>query len=229
MDKSRFVNPSPFEYWFYQFAQSLVAGFNKIYWSTEVAFESELPDPPYILAPTHRSNIDTLIIGSITSDPMVYMAKAGVFKYRPVAKLLRLLGGFPVERGGSDREAMGIALSALSAGYPLVIYPEGTRRSGLRVDQIEEGAAYLSLKANVPIVPAAIAGSDRAMPKGAKLLYPAKIAVEVGAALSPALVREKPETRLRRSQINSYSDCLQAELDRLLQKAERSRALLARC
>ncbi|WP_298211637.1 lysophospholipid acyltransferase family protein [Ferrimicrobium sp.] len=228
MDRSRYVAPSTFERRFYQGAQRIVETWNRRYWLTTVHYENPMPKPPYILAPTHRSNIDTLLVGSITRDPMTYMAKSGVFSHPVLAKLLRLLGGFPVDRDGTDRDAVEIAQAALLAGSSLVVFPEGTRRRGAMVEDLEEGAAYLALKAMVPIVPVGIAGSERAMPVGATFVYPAPIAIEVGPALMPLSARSSSlvGSRVRRSEITRLTLQLMAELNRLRAQAEHERGRL---
>ncbi len=63
------------------------------------------------------------------------------------------LGGFPVHRGTADREALRLGEEAIRAGEALVIFPEGTRRSGPVVEPLFEGAAFVAMRAGVPIVP----------------------------------------------------------------------------
>ena len=67
-------------------------------------------------------------------------------------------------------------------GEPLVLFPEGERKSGPIVQPMMNGAAYIAVKAGVPIVPVGIGGSEKAMPKGARFIYPRKIVAIVGAA-----------------------------------------------
>jgi len=222
--RSRYLAPSAFEVGFYRFAQRVVEAFNARYWSVSVRYEAPMPARPFILAPTHRSNIDTVLVGSITREPMTYMAKSGVFVNPLVGRFLRLLGGFPVDREATDREAVELATEALRAGAGLVVFPEGTRRRGPRVAEIEEGASYLALKAGVPIVPAGIAGSDEAMPIGSARLRRVPIAIVVGVPIWPSVVREEPGgSRVRRSEIRALTTILEGELDRLLAVARRDR------
>lgn len=211
---------------FYRGARELVRFVNRAMFAVVVGFEEALPPAPYILAPTHRSNLDTPFIGSITGEPMTYMAKSGVMEAPGFGVLLRMLGGFPVHREATDREAIELALAALRRGRSLVVFPEGTRRRGDRVVGIEEGAAYLALRAGVPIVPVAVAGSERAMRPGSALILPAPVAIEVGRALWPGEVRASWNGRVRRQEIRGLSETLEAELNRLLEMARRSRALL---
>ena len=60
----------------------------------------------------------------------------------------------------------------LERGEPLVLFPEGTRRSGPVIENLHEGAAYLSSRTGAPIVPVGIGGSERAMAKGKRLPRP---------------------------------------------------------
>ncbi|MHB8191292.1 MAG: lysophospholipid acyltransferase family protein [Ferrimicrobium sp.] len=231
MSQDRYMPPTVFARRFYSGARQIVAGWNRLYWSVVIEFREPLPPPPYILSPTHRSNIDTLIIGSITSDPMTYMAKSGVFINPAVSRILRLLGGFPVNRDATDRDAVMIASGALESGSSLVVYPEGTRRMGPAVSRIEEGASYLSLRNGVPIVPVGIAGSDLAMAKGSSLVWPTPIAVVVGRPRYPGETRilgegQSVARRVARSEIRRSSEILRLELEGLLEAARSNRARL---
>jgi 1-acyl-sn-glycerol-3-phosphate acyltransferase len=92
------------------------------------------------------------------------MGKVELFK--PVlGSVLRSAGAFPVRRGEGDREALQTAISLARAGEIVAIYPEGTRRhKGIakkRQARRHTGAARVALEAGVPLVPAAIDGTDR--------------------------------------------------------------------
>jgi 1-acyl-sn-glycerol-3-phosphate acyltransferase len=92
------------------------------------------------------------------------MAKSELFN--PVlAPFLRAGGAFKVRRGQGDVEAMRTAVDLVRAGEIVVMFPEGTRRAkGLRkrhAARAHTGAARIALTAEAPLVPAAIAGTDR--------------------------------------------------------------------
>ncbi|MEY4251507.1 MAG: hypothetical protein RL691_388, partial [Actinomycetota bacterium] len=70
--------------------------------------------------------------------------------------MLSALGAFPVTRGSADREALKRCIAVLEAGEPLVLFPEGTRQSGPIVQPLFDGAAYVAVKAGVPIIPVGI-------------------------------------------------------------------------
>ena len=87
---------------------------------------------------------------------------------------------FPVTRGTADREALARCIAVLEGGEPLVLFPEGERKSGPVVQPLFAGAVYVAIKAGVPIVPVGIGGSERVMPKKAKFVYPRKVHIEIG-------------------------------------------------
>jgi 1-acyl-sn-glycerol-3-phosphate acyltransferase len=169
---------------FYAFGRSLVVGSVKIWNRVEVHGGEHVPaSGAFILAPVHRSNLDTPYAAATTRRRLRFMGKDSLWKFRPFGWLLSALGGFPVTRGSADREALKRCLDALHAGEPLVLFPEGERKSGPLVQPLFDGPAYLASKANVPIVPVGIGGSERAMPKGARWIKPVKVYVVVGPPL----------------------------------------------
>jgi 1-acyl-sn-glycerol-3-phosphate acyltransferase len=138
----------------------------------------------YILAPVHRSNIDWIAVARFTRRRLRYIAKAEVWKAGPIGSFIEVLGAFPVHRDSADRESLNRCLAVLAGGEPLVLFPEGTRKSGAEVTDLREGAAYLALRAGVPIYPVGLAGTDRAMPRGSKFIRPTRITLVVGAPLN---------------------------------------------
>ncbi|MFM7493015.1 MAG: lysophospholipid acyltransferase family protein, partial [Acidimicrobiaceae bacterium] len=87
----------------------------------------------FILAPIHRSNVDTPIVSLVTSRRLRFMGKDSLWKVKPIGAVLSALGGFPVTRGSADLEALKRCLAVLSLGEPLVMFPEGTRQSGPKI------------------------------------------------------------------------------------------------
>ena len=178
----------------------------------------------FVLAPVHRSYIDTPISSCLTRRRLRFMGKDTLWRNRISGWLLSSLGGFPVTRGTADREALRRCVAVLEAGEPLVLYPEGERKSGPTVQPLFDGAVYVALRAGVPIVPVGIGGSERVMPKGARFLHPHKVHVIVGAPIeSPPLASSG---RVPRSTIRRHSDELHATLQRLFDAAQERVGLL---
>ena len=106
----------------------------------------------------------------------------------------------------------------LEDGEPLVLFPEGERKSGMEVQPLFDGAAYISSKTGAPIIPVAIAGSERAMPKGAKFIFPRKVRVIVGAPIPAPTGATSKEVR---EAVRVTTANLHAALQQMLDEAER--------
>jgi len=125
-----------------------------------------LPSGGFVLAAGHHSNFDPWPLGIALSRRYFvrFMAKSELF-WPPLSLLLRGVGGFEVRRGKADREALTTARRLVREGCVVAMFPEGTRRAkGLlkrRRAAVHDGAARIALGAGVPLVPAAIAGTDR--------------------------------------------------------------------
>ena len=133
--------------------------------------------------------------------------------------MLSTLGGFPVTRGTADREALQRCIAVLEAGEPLVLFPEGERKSGPTVQPLFDGAAYVALKAGVPIVPVGIGGSEAVMPKGAKMIRPSKVHVVIGAPILPPTA--VAGARVPRGAVRDMTVELHDDLQRLFDEAQR--------
>ena len=140
---------------------------------------------PVILAPVHRSFADFGFAAFCTRRKLFFMTKDEMWENKWLGKLLLSVGAFPVHRESADREALQRAEEVLRNGAVLVLFPEGTRREGPVVEDLMEGAAFLSARTAAPIVPVGIGGSDLAMPKGSSIPKPRTIQVVIGPALQP--------------------------------------------
>lgn len=211
--------PASWELYFYGFVRTLVNALNHGAWRVSLHGTEKLPEGPFIIAPVHRSNLDTLFIASLTTRRLRYMGKDGVWKYRIPGRLLSALGAFPVHRGVVDREAMRRCNMVLAGGEPLVLFPEGTRKSGPIVEGLYEGAAYIALKGKVPIVPVGIGGSERAWSRSKKLPRFTKVVLMVGDPIYPG---GAGDTRITRSSLTKLSEQLRSSLQSLFDEAQAS-------
>jgi dTDP-4-amino-4,6-dideoxygalactose transaminase len=118
-----------------------------------------------VLAANQISNLDGVAVGCALFPRQVrWLGKAELFKPL-LAPVLRGIGVIPVRRGEGDVEALATAVRLAKSGQAVGIFPEGTRRKkGLRKKRLARphvGAARIALAAGVPLVPAAIAGTER--------------------------------------------------------------------
>jgi 1-acyl-sn-glycerol-3-phosphate acyltransferase len=174
---------------------------------------------PFVLAPVHRSNMDTPIAAVCTKRRMRYMGKDSLWKHPIGAWLFTALGGYPVARGTADREAITRSVDRLKAGEPLVLFPEGSRQSGNSIAPLKDGAIYLASKAQVATVPVGIGGSERAMAEGAKWIRPSRVHVVIGKPIPPAPLDDNG--RISREKIKHTTEVLHDELQRLFEQAQR--------
>jgi 1-acyl-sn-glycerol-3-phosphate acyltransferase len=124
-----------------------------------------------VLSCNHLSNFDPWPLGMPLWPRhwLRFMAKAELYWW-PAKYLLDAAGAFPVRRGLADREAIETAVRLARDGNVVVMFPEGTRRrKGLAKKhqaRARSGAARIALEAGVPLVPAAVAGTDRLLRLG---------------------------------------------------------------
>lgn len=202
---------------FYRVVRAIVAGFCRVFWRLSVEGREHLPATgAYVLAPIHRSNIDFAIAASLTPRPTRYLAKHTLWKYG-LGRIWERLGAIPVVRGTPDRSSTRAIHEALTGGMPVVMFPEGTRQAGPLVQPLFDGVAYAALRAQVPIVPVGIGGSDRAMPKGSKLLRPVKVHVVIG---EPMAVEKPTEAgRVPRRAVKELTEQLSVRIQALYDEA----------
>jgi 1-acyl-sn-glycerol-3-phosphate acyltransferase len=127
---------------------------------------------PLIIVANHLSNADPpLVIGWLTpalGRRMHILAKQALF-IGPLGTILRSQGVTPVRPGGSDIEAYRSAKAVLDRGDVLCVFPEGTRSKTGRLGAPKPGVALLATRADVPIVPVGISGTQRFLPPGKAL------------------------------------------------------------
>jgi len=163
---------------FYDFSKLAVSAIARTLWRARVLGAANVPAAgPLIVACNHVSYLDPPILGCLCPRRISYMAKKELFAIPVLGTVIRALGAYPVDRRGSATAAVKRSLQVLEAGGAIGIFPEGTRNTtGTIAPQI--GAALLASLAQVPVVPACVRGSDRA-------LRLARMDVIFGAPLSP--------------------------------------------
>ncbi len=176
----------------------ILLSFSKLYWRLTVDGKQNLPSGSFVLAPSHRSNVDTPIMAALPMR-LRFMAKDSLFTNPVVSWAFLAMGSFPVNRDAVDRQALNRCIEVLGQGDPVVIFPEGTRQSGPVIQPLFDGAAYVAAKSQVPIVPVGIGGSENVMRKGSKMIYPHKIHYIIGEPIAPPAL--KPNGRVSRAAV----------------------------
>jgi 1-acyl-sn-glycerol-3-phosphate acyltransferase len=168
----------------YALVRGIVSPTFRVYFRMHVSGAHHIPaEGAAIVAPNHKSFWDSFFIGVCTRRHLRFMGKTELFEGRR-GRLLVRLGAFPVQRGQSDEDALETARVILRQGGLLALFPEGTRvRDPDQLGHPKRGAGRLALESGAPLVPAAIAGTDRLFagpfpkPKRVQVAFSAPIAV----------------------------------------------------
>ncbi len=129
-----------------------------------------------------------------------------------------MLGAFPVHRGAADRESLRVCTTVIVGGSPLVMFPEGQRRTGPVVEELFDGTSFVAARTGVPIIPVGIGGSERMMPKGARFLHPSRLVLLVGDPIPAPAATDKG--RVSRSAVRDLTLHLRTEMQRLFDEAQ---------
>ena len=176
---------------------------------------------PLIVAPVHRSNLDAPVVATRTPRMIYALGKRSLFSSSIFGWIVAALGAFPVNRGAADRDALRAAQDLLETGAAIIVFPEGTRQTGLEVGEVFDGAAFLSARTGAPVVPIGVAGTEAAMPPGAKFPRRTQVAVVIGAPIEPLRSETgKVSLKQRRAFTEDLKAALQEVFDEALIEAE---------
>lgn len=132
----------------------------------------------YVVVANHESVTDPLLLSWVPCD-MRWIAKEELFRMPLVGWAMRLSGDIPLRRGDGEsiREMMDACERCLAAGVPVMIFPEGTCSKSAELLPFKLGAFTLAIRAGVPILPLAVAGSRAMRAKGGMRLLAADACV----------------------------------------------------
>jgi 1-acyl-sn-glycerol-3-phosphate acyltransferase len=146
---------------------------------------------PVVFAANHHSHIDTPLLLSCIPEPWRHRLFVGAaadyfFRTRTTAVLSALaIGAIPIERTKVTRRSAELAAELIDEGWSMLIFPEGGRSPDGWGQPFRGGAAYLSIKCGVPVVPIHVEGTGRILRKGRTLPQPAATRVTFGDPLWP--------------------------------------------
>lgn len=145
----------------YSFLKGILPAMFRVLYRTEVHGQENVPkEGGVIIAANHISLWDPPFVGAFCPRRVSFMAKKELFENRIFSSIITNLGAFPVNRGAADRNAIKTALNILAEGKCLGLFPEGTRSKSGKLGEAEAGVGLIAYKANVPIVPVAITGTN---------------------------------------------------------------------
>ncbi len=115
---------------------------------------------PALLVTNHLGDADVLLALAFFPRFVEPLTKVELYDFPVLGKLMDAYGVIWVHRGQPDRRALRAALSALQEGRLVGLAPEGRQSLTGSLEEGTGGAAYLALKANVPIVPITLVGTE---------------------------------------------------------------------
>ncbi len=123
----------------------------------------------YVVIANHESLADPFLLSWLPWD-MRWIAKEELFRPPLVGWAMRLSGDIPLRRGEGEsvRAMLAECERALAGGISVMMFPEGTRSSDGSLGAFKDGAFALALRARVPVLPIAVAGTRQMRPKGSK-------------------------------------------------------------
>jgi 1-acyl-sn-glycerol-3-phosphate acyltransferase len=148
-----------------------------------------LSDGPVIFAPNHHSHLDTPTMLTSIPEPWrykVFVAAAADYFFKThltSAASALALGAIPMDRSKVSRRTADQAAELIDLGWSMLIFPEGGRSPDGWGQPFRGGAAYLSNRCDVPVVPVHLEGTGKILRKGAKRPTPSHVRVTFGAPL----------------------------------------------
>ncbi len=114
-----------------------------------------------VVAANHFSWVDPPALGAASPRTLYFMAKVEAHRVPGLGQLMRSFGAFAVRRGESDRDAVRTMREIVRSGHALGMFAEGTRQQSGIPGPVQPGAAMVAINEEVPLIPAAIHGSQR--------------------------------------------------------------------
>jgi 1-acyl-sn-glycerol-3-phosphate acyltransferase len=147
-----------------------------------------IPAGTCVFASNHCSNLDPVAFVTVTPKQIALIAKKEVFRIPILSKAIRMGGLIPIDRANRDAAAESVdqAVDSLKRGLSFCIFAEGTRSRDGRLQPFKRGAFVMAIRAQVPVVPVSLAGTQKLMRKGDWKLYPGEVVVRFGKPLDGA-------------------------------------------
>ena len=147
--------------WVYELVRMVLTPYLLIFYRARGIDLRKVPaDGPVIIAPNHFSYLDHFFVAVYLRRKVHFMAKSQLFE-RPMQFIYTHGGVFPVRRGHHDEEAFKTAHAILARGDIVVMYAEAGRSRTGELGKPRHGLGRLALESGAPVVPTAIAGTER--------------------------------------------------------------------
>lgn len=141
---------------------------------------------PFLIAANHISFLDPVVVGAFVPRDFYYMARDNLFDIPFLGRLIKICHAFPVRRDRPRPETLKRAVLILKAGKGLLLFPEGTRSTTGKLRKGGPGVGMLASHTGAPVVPAVIAGTEKALPINACWIRMEKVHVQFGKPVFPS-------------------------------------------
>ena len=209
--------------WFYHPGSAIIGFVSRLLWNARIEGVEHLPRTgAFILVCNHNSNLDPLMLGWASGHQIGrvihFMAKIEMRRWPVIGLLATQSGVYFVRRGERDRAAQQFSLDALADGRPIAIFPEGTRSRIGHLREGKAGAALIAIRSGAPLVPAAVSGTHRIFPEGARWPRPSKVRIRFG---EPFRLPHQPSGRIDRALLTEGTERIMSAIEELLPPEQR--------
>jgi len=161
--------------------------------------EKIAPEGSYVFASNHASYMDTPVALANIPVQFRFMAKKGLFSIPFLGWHLARAGHIPVFRDNPRAavKTLGLAAEAIQKhGISLILFPEGGRTKTGEMRDFKDGAAFIAIRAGVPIVPVALKGTRAVLPFGSGIPMSGKVEMRIGDPIPTAGLKLHDRARL---------------------------------
>ncbi|MFW5808286.1 MAG: lysophospholipid acyltransferase family protein, partial [Spirochaetota bacterium] len=160
----------------------------------------------YVVVLNHRSYMDIVVIYAALGMDIRWVMKKELTRIPFFGQSSVILGNIPIDRRNTRKamESINRARKLIRKGTSVAFFPEGTRVNDTVLGRFKKGAFHFALDVGLPVLPVAIIGTDRIMPRGTYKFWPGRVKIIVHPPLDTA--------RFSKKHINQFSDQVQAIL-----------------
>ncbi|WP_338038082.1 lysophospholipid acyltransferase family protein [Neosynechococcus sphagnicola] len=171
---------------YHLFKWSVVSPMLHLYFRGRLYGAEQVPQQgPLIVVSNHASDFDPPMVSNCVGRPVAFMAKAELFQVPILGQAIQLYGAYPVKRGTGDRGAIRAALAMLENGWAVGVFLTGTRTADGEIIDPKPGAAWIAAKAQAPLLPVSLWGTQKILRRGQRFPRPVPVTVRIGQPIAP--------------------------------------------
>lgn len=163
-----------------------------------------------VYAGNHTSYMDTPVVFTALPFQFRILAKKELWSMPFIGWYLNRSGQIPIdtENAHATLRSLGAGVKALRSGMPLFVFPEGSRTPNGDLQAFLSGAAFLAIRAQVPLIPVALSGVYDLLPIHSRHFYPGELTMIVGEPIDT--------TGISLRQADDLTGRLRSEIERML-------------